>query len=264
MVILGFVLLAAIPRVEGGTEGQRARLKAAAAKVPACLTSCDGKPPRVVVTNLDGEDPRYPAAFYAEDERGRSAIVVNPALASNTAKTERQEARAYCEDIGVTREFVSNLDAVLVHEYAHHWDDPIGCGNKVKSFLNLRYYGMKRAITRDPEYKKALADLQKNIARKKSLSPEEYQRRNCEIGARITAALERHNVPHRFNRDVHALENGHEYFAIAVEMMVTRPAQFCSSYSAEEVAWLRAQFGDCMTVPACGAEEGGAAKWYQP
>src|SRR5687767_2364107 len=100
MVILSMVLLAAVPKVQGGTEGQRDRLREAAASVPACLTSCDGKPPNVVIADV--EDPRIPNAFYAEDRAtGKSVIVVNPALASNTAATERREARAYCQDVGV-------------------------------------------------------------------------------------------------------------------------------------------------------------------
>ena len=46
--------------------------------------------------------------------------------------------------------------------------------------------------------------------------------------------------------DMHAMDDGLEYFAIAIEMLRHYPESFCVAYDANERAWLEANLGECL------------------
>ena len=66
----------------------------------------------------------------------------------------------------------------------------------------------------------------------------------------VATVYQRNKLPARFEEDTHAMdseENGTEYLAMIVEMMVYDHAAFDRSVSPAEMRWLATNFGDCFS-----------------
>ncbi len=132
----------------------------------------------------------------------------------------------------------SDPGRVPLHEMAHHWHGGCAPAGKVEEFLRIRYRSLAQRWSGDPATLYADA-----LRRRQGHSPEELDRFRNDLDRR----LETLGVPRRYREDFHALENdGAEYFAIAIEMLVHQPDRFCAAYRAEEIAWLASNLGSCL------------------
>ncbi|HVO29559.1 MAG TPA: hypothetical protein VMV18_02435, partial [bacterium] len=193
--------------------------------------------------NLSVTLPSFPGAAFEEALKGDAA----------DACTTPDAMRAYDSD----------MEATLVHELAHYQHlhgtclsskmDPAtgkrmsNFDNINKNFLTIRYMQNYKALISDPEWK----TLKKKIRGLEKLKdPSDAQSQEiCDLHAERDALLHRHGILTRFPNDYHAVEEGDgvEYWAMAIETLVRQPETFCKYFSQEEMAWIKDNFGDCIS-----------------
>lgn len=149
---------------------------------------------------------------------------------------------------------------LLVHELAHHFHMmgkpspfPIPTNQDiVNDFLRIRYRALADALATDPRSQTLIRDLAQveDKLRAAELGESERRRleaRRIELGMLIHLRHVELGLPSRFWGDEHSLNNdGAEYFAIAIELLAYDGERFCSSFSREEIAFLREKFGPCL------------------
>src|SRR5688500_3442458 len=144
MVTIGSLLfvLAAIPKVEGGTADQKKRVQKAFESVPECIKNCDadGKPMTLKI-ETDGE---MNATYnYLTGE----ATFHDGILPKKFDSVSKKEARSACQKSDAYKPF-GNTNRVMLHELAHrfHMTCVTNAGgtkeankDKLDAFLALRW-----------------------------------------------------------------------------------------------------------------------------
>ena len=241
-------------RVVGGTPEERGTVADAFRGVPACFATPGGEPLEVrVVSSEDllarGAPPHFAfnatyvpperagqlAPFFglaAEELADRITVTDGILPASPLAGDRRDGLASACLDddalFGPGR-----LGAFMLHESAHrlHLHEPA----RIEPFLAIAAERRVAAFEADP----AVRAIRAQIAADDGT-------RRCELKDELWQQYVAHGLPARWPNDMHAIDDGREYFAIAIEMLRHYPEAFCATYTEAERQWLATNLGGCI------------------
>jgi len=245
--ILAAALLASIkPDLVGGSPAEHALVADALSKIPDCWLAPDGAtPPRVRICedSLAKEWSRgdgwagYLQTPLPESGEKPGLIWIQPSFISGWVDQPQADACGR-----TARRF--GMYEVLAHELAHRLQYQFE-RKTVDEFLAIRFRALHDAVVSDPDYAKNVAAWDAGDAAAK-----------CTAETALDEVMKRHGAPQRMWGDFHSLDGeGGEYFAYAIELMVSQPDVFCATYSDAEREFLSKAFGGCMPkfpgAPAC-------------
>jgi len=243
------------------------QINAALAQIPDCWKNCDVGAPKVVI-----EDSKVVNAYFSGDD---NTMIFNSIdfIKSGFDAGVSQDKAFNCSNGGGGNvgDLFSPLARVITHELAHKqqntcnpdgfktlWGfNPLNKSGKtlVNEFLSLSYKDNYQALQKDPQFVSVRTQM-RDLVKKMPLDAKGYAQW-CNLSAQRNALEAKYHMPSRYKGDDHAAEavstdqnidtGGMEYFAMAIEEMMWDPGKFCGTYNDNEVAWIKKNYGDCLS-----------------